>query len=170
VAKQRIQFECGNCGHLSAKWLGVCPSCNEWNTYSEVIQKKESGKKHKIDISTAEPSDAMKLSEVKLHHNDRFSTNLPEFDRVLGGGLVNGSFLLLGGDPGIGKSTLMLQVAKKCPEMKILYIAGEESASQIKQRAGRIGLKGENLYVSSSTRIQQVVAPGAEIKTGPVGY
>ncbi|MCC5904959.1 MAG: DNA repair protein RadA [Balneolaceae bacterium] len=165
MAKQRVQFECGNCGHLSAKWLGVCPSCNEWNTYSEVVQKKESSKKHKVDISTVETADATRLSDVKPNQNsDRFSTNLEELDRVLGGGLVRGSFSLLGGDPGIGKSTLMLQVAKKCPEMKILYIAGEESASQIKQRAGRIGLKGENLYVSSSTQIQQVVAQARKIQ------
>jgi DNA repair protein RadA/Sms len=165
VAKQRVQFECGNCGHLSAKWLGVCPSCNEWNTYSEVVQKKESSKKHKVDISTIETADATRLSDVKPNQNsDRFSTNLEELDRVLGGGLVRGSFSLLGGDPGIGKSTLMLQVAKKCPEMKILYIAGEESASQIKQRAGRIELKGENLFVSSSTQIQQVVTQARKIK------
>jgi DNA repair protein RadA/Sms len=165
VAKQRVQFECGNCNHLSAKWLGVCPSCNEWNTYSEVIQKKESKKKHKVDISTSEQSDAIRLSDVKTDQNgDRKSTNLAEFDRVLGGGLVGGSFSLLGGDPGIGKSTLMLQVAEKCPDMKILYIAGEESASQIKQRAGRIGLKGENLFVSSTTQIQQVVAQARKLK------
>ena len=157
MAKQRIQFECGNCGHLSAKWLGVCPSCNEWNTFSEKAEQKKSSKKHKVDVSISDQSDAKRLSDVRYHDRERVSSNLQEFDRVLGGGFVAGSLSLLGGDPGIGKSTLMLQVAHNCPGLKILYVAGEESASQIKQRGGRIGLKGENLYVSSDTDIQSVI-------------
>lgn len=156
MAKPKIYFECGNCGHLSPKWLGVCPSCEEWNTYTEKQEIRENTKKHKIDISSTSDQ-AIRLSEVKSGSRDRFSTNLQEFDRVLGGGLTCGSFSLLGGDPGIGKSTLMLQVAHQSPDLKILYIAGEESASQIKQRAGRIGLKGDNFYVSSSTEVKQVV-------------
>jgi len=156
LAKEKTYFECGSCGHLSPKWLGVCPGCEEWNTFSEKKIVKEHTKKHKIDISS--PGDAaIRLSEVKLGNRERISTNLQEFDRVLGGGLTRGSFSLLGGDPGIGKSTLMLQVAHKCPGLKILYIAGEESASQIKQRARRIGLNGDNLYVSSSTEVKHVI-------------
>jgi len=164
VAKQRVQFECGNCGHTSAKWLGVCPACNEWNTYSEIIEKPKSSKKHKVDVSVSDHVEAIRLVDVSHQNSERFSSNLNEFDRVLGGGFVNGSLSLLGGDPGIGKSTLMLQVAHHCPEMKILYVAGEESASQIKQRGGRIGLKGENLYISSNTDIQSVISQARKFK------
>lgn len=157
MAKDRIRFICGNCGHDSPKWQGVCPSCNEWNTFSEqkvVPSKKE---KNKISISDLGENRVTALSKVQIFDNDRFSTNLAEFDRVLNGGFVKGSFSLLGGDPGIGKSTLMLQVAKTCPDKKILYVAGEESASQIKQRASRIGLKGDNLFISSHTEIRSVI-------------
>lgn len=166
MAKTKIQFECSSCGHLSAKWLGVCPACDEWHTFEEKISVPASSKKHKVDISggNGAPDDAVKLSDVRVHNQNRLSTNLQEFDRVLGGGLINGSFLLLGGDPGIGKSTLMLQVAERCPDWKILYVAGEESAGQIKQRAGRIGLKGDNLFIYSNTEIKSVIAQARKIK------
>ncbi len=164
MAKQRIQFQCGNCGHTSAKWLGVCPSCNEWNTYSEIVEQPQKSKKHKVDVSVSDQADVIRLTDVSRQTSERFSSNLDEFDRVLGGGFVNGSLSLLGGDPGIGKSTLMLQVAHQSPEMKILYVAGEESASQIKQRGGRIGLKGENLYVSSNTDIRSVISQARKLK------
>ena len=163
MAKERTQFECSNCGHISQKWLGVCPKCEEWNTFRESVRVKESKKKHKVDISSRE-EDAIKLTDVKMESHGRFSSNIREFDRVLGGGFVKGSFMLLGGDPGIGKSTLMLQVVKVCPDMQILYIAGEESASQIKQRGERLGLEGENLYISSSTEVRQVVAQARKMQ------
>jgi len=106
LAKQKIRFECTNCGNESPKWLGVCPSCNEWHTYEERVEEKKESKKHKVDISSDGQSEAVKLSDVEIEDNDRRKTGLQELDRVLGGGLVNGSFVLLGGDPGIGKSTL----------------------------------------------------------------
>lgn len=162
MARAKIYFECGSCGYLSPKWLGVCPSCEEWNTFSEKVDLKDHTKKHKVDISLSDEQTIL-LSEVTVNEKDRISTNLKEFDRVLGGGLTRGSFSLLGGDPGIGKSTLMLQVARYSPEIKILYIAGEESVSQIKQRASRIGLKGDNLYVQASTEIKQVINQVREI-------
>lgn len=160
MAKTKVQFECSNCGHLSAKWLGVCPTCGEWHTFEEIVSEPAASKKHKVDISSGNgsPAEAVRLADVQIQDQNRLSTNLQEFDRVLGGGVIRGSFLLLGGDPGIGKSTLMLQVAARCPGWKILYIAGEESASQIKQRAGRIGLDGNNLLVYSSTEIKSVIA------------
>lgn len=167
MSKSKIQFECSSCGHLSAKWLGVCPACGEWHTFEEKQSAPSfSGKKHKVDISSGDETDraAVRLSDVTYNEKDRKSTRLEEFDRVLGGGLIAGSFLLLGGDPGIGKSTLMLQVAKTCPDWKILYIAGEESASQIKQRAARIGLRGENLLIYSHTEIRSVIAQARKEK------
>ncbi|WP_069130654.1 DNA repair protein RadA [Rhodohalobacter halophilus] len=165
MAKPKIQYECSACGHLSAKWLGLCPACGEWHTFEEKFtEKKSSSKKHKVDISNTESPDAVALSEVKQSKEERTSTNLVEFDRVLGGGVVDGSFLLLGGDPGIGKSTLMLQVAKERSDLKILYIAGEESASQIKQRAGRIGMSGENLLIYNNTDVRNVIDQARKIK------
>jgi DNA repair protein RadA/Sms len=158
VAKSKVQYVCSSCDHTSAKWLGLCPSCGEWHTFEEKQQVKESSsKKHKVDISSDEENKPVRLTDVQFQNKDRESTNLNEFDRVLGGGLIRGSFLLLGGDPGIGKSTLMLQVAQRREEWTILYVAGEESASQIKQRASRIGLNGENLFVFSSTDIRAVI-------------
>ncbi|MCC5942395.1 MAG: DNA repair protein RadA [Balneolaceae bacterium] len=157
MAKDRIRFICSNCGHDSPKWQGVCPSCNEWNTFSEQKVVKAKKEKNKISISDGESHKITALSDIIISDADRFSTNLTEFDRVLNGGFVRGSFSLLGGDPGIGKSTLMLQVAKNCPDKKILYIAGEESGSQIKQRASRIGLKGENLFISSHTEVRDII-------------
>jgi DNA repair protein RadA/Sms len=164
VAKSKIEYECSSCGHLSAKWLGLCPACGEWHTFEEKTTVKASSKKHKVDVSTADPAEAVRLSDVTFSDEDRRSTNLQELDRVLGGGLIKGSFLLLGGDPGIGKSTLMLQMALKCPDWNILYIAGEESASQIKQRSSRIGLKGENLLIYSNTEIQSIIAQARKVK------
>jgi DNA repair protein RadA/Sms len=164
MAKEKIQFECGNCGHLSPKWLGVCSKCGEWNTFTEKREKKKKSKKHKVEISDSDQSEAVRLSDVGTEHQLRVSTNLNEFDRVLGGGFVDGSFTLLGGDPGIGKSTLMLQTAKNSPDLKILYIAGEESSSQIKQRADRIELSGENLYISSNTDVQSVIRMARKVK------
>lgn len=158
MAKERIRFICSNCGHDSPKWQGVCPSCNEWNTFSEQKVVKAGKEKNKIAISDDGGSKITALSDIEISDADRFSTNLKEFDRVLNGGFVRGSFSLLGGDPGIGKSTLMLQVAKNCPDKKILYIAGEESGSQIKQRASRIGLKGENLFISSHTEVRDIIS------------
>lgn len=164
MAKQKVQFECSNCDYISPKWLGVCPSCSEWHTFEEKVPVEKSSKKHKVDISTGSSAGAIKLSDVKYQDTDRQSTRMQELDRVLGGGLIKGSFLLLGGDPGIGKSTLMLQLSKTCPEWKILYVAGEESPSQIKQRAERIGLKGENLYIYSDSNIDQIIEQARKIK------
>lgn len=165
MAKSKIQYECSACGHFSAKWLGLCPACGEWHTFEEKItESKKSSKKHKVDISQEDAPDAVALDDIKLSKEERTSTRLSEFDRVLGGGLVDGSFLLLGGDPGIGKSTLMLQVAKQRSDLNILYIAGEESASQIKQRAGRIGMKGQNLLIYNNTDVRNVIAQARKIK------
>jgi len=164
MAKQKVQFECENCGHISPKWLGVCPKCSEWNTFTEKREQKKSSKKHKVEISEPLDAEAIRLTDIGMEHQERISTNLSEFNRVLGGGFVEGSFTLLGGDPGIGKSTLMLQTAKNSGNLKILYVAGEESGAQIKQRAVCIGLNGENLYISSNTDVQSVIHVARKLK------
>src|SRR5690625_2967600 len=136
MSKDKVQFECSHCGQLSAKWLGVCPSCDQWNPFKEVVVRSSVKKaKHKDDFLKVGGDEKSRLSEKNDQVNGRFNSNISELDRVLGGGFVKGSFMLLGGDPGIGKSTLMLQAAKQLPDLDILYIAGEESATQIKQRA-----------------------------------
>ncbi len=164
MAKQKITFECSNCEYSSPKWLGVCPSCNKWHTFEEKAEEKKQ-QKHKVDISeTEDQQDAIPLTSVASHDQDRQSTGIEELDRVLGGGIVNGSFLLLGGDPGIGKSTLMLQLAKTKPDWPILYVAGEESPSQIKQRAARLSVNGDQLYIYSSSNIDSIIAQARKLK------
>jgi DNA repair protein RadA/Sms len=145
----------------------MCPACGEWHTFEEKVSRpKSSAKKHKVDISESADEEPVRLKDVTYRKDERISTNLDELDRVLGGGLIRGSFLLLGGDPGIGKSTLMLQVANRCPDLQMLYVAGEESASQIKQRAGRIGLKGDNLLIYSNTDVRKVIDQARKVKPG----
>lgn len=143
----------------------MCPSCNEWHTFEEKTEEKKPSKKHKVEIGPEdEQQDARPLSDVKDEEHNRQSTGIGELDRVLGGGVVKGAFLLLGGDPGIGKSTLMLEVAKSRPGWKILYVAGEESPTQIKQRAARLNVKGDMLYVYSNSNIDSIIAQARKIK------
>jgi DNA repair protein RadA/Sms len=159
VAKIVTQYVCQQCGYSVPRWTGKCPGCGEWNTLSEeVINRSELRKErkksaHKPNIST--------LSSVDLKSDERILSGLPEFDRVLGGGLVPGGVLILGGDPGIGKSTLMLQVADLLHRHKILYVAGEESPRQIKLRAERLKIAHpESIYVLPETDlflVQQVI-------------
>lgn len=165
MAKQKVTFVCSNCDYSSPKWLGVCPSCNEWHTFEEKVEQKKKSQKNKVDISTDDyEADAVPLTSVQNNEHDRQPTGITELDRVLGGGIVKGSFLLLGGDPGIGKSTLMLQLSKTKPDWTILYVAGEESPSQIKQRAARLGIAGDNLYIYSNSDIDSVIAQARKLK------
>ena len=135
MAKTKTVFVCNSCGYESAKWLGKCPACNEWNSfYEEKVTKTSEKSNAKIQ---AKPP--MLLKEVVGSESTRISTGFSELDRVLGGGLVVGSLLLLGGEPGIGKSTLILQICQNVKtEGKVLYVSGEESAEQIKLRADRL--------------------------------
>ncbi|MGF1670580.1 MAG: DNA repair protein RadA [Balneolaceae bacterium] len=164
-AKIKTTYECSNCGYTSPKWLGMCPACSEWHTFAEITRDDEAGQKHKIDISEHRGDDkVLKLNDISFKNQDRTQSKIGELDRVLGGGFVSGSLILLGGDPGIGKSTLTLQVAKNNPAMKILYVAGEESGSQIKQRAVRLKIDGENLLIYQNTEIASVIRKAREIK------
>ncbi|GAA5523031.1 DNA repair protein RadA [Fodinibius salicampi] len=155
-----MQFVCDECGHTSTKWLGNCPNCGSWHTFKEfkVERKTKSEKEHKGKVEGLNDSQPpQKLDDIKSNSEERFLSHIQELDRVLGGGFVPGSFILLGGDPGIGKSTLTLQLGKAVSDLKILYCAGEESAGQIKQRARRLGVESNNFYIYTETDINKVL-------------
>lgn len=160
MPKDRIKYVCGECGHSSTKWLGNCPNCGSWHTFKEfkVERKTKSEKQHKGKVEgLKESEDPQKLHEIEVEAEERFLSNIQELDRVLGGGFMPGSFILIGGEPGIGKSTLTLQIGKARPDLDVLYCAGEESAAQIKQRAKRLGVSSENFYIFTDTDIDKVL-------------
>ncbi len=154
MSKNKTVFVCSGCGYESPKWMGKCPACNEWNSFYEekVVSSSnlKSGKKKEI-------SKPIELNKIEGKSESKISTGFNELDRVLGGGLVNGSLILLGGEPGIGKSTLILQICNKIKtDGKVLYISGEESGEQIKLRADRLGVKNDNLLFLSETNIENI--------------
>ena len=155
MAKSKTVFVCNSCGYESAKWLGKCPSCNEWNTFfEEKITSTKSGSGKTKERKSATP---VQLGNVEKKTTQRVSTGIEELNRVLGGGLVEGSLILLGGEPGIGKSTLILQICDKVKvNGKILYVSGEESAEQIKLRADRLNINNENIMFLAETDIDLV--------------
>jgi len=150
MAKTKSSFFCQNCGNQSTRWLGKCPACNEWNTYVEevIVSKDDKKKGYKKGDKAATPKP---IHEVDHEKEERITTRSVELDRVLGGGLVTGSIVLIGGEPGIGKSTLLLQVALNMQGIKILYVSGEESHRQLKMRADRIGLNNPDCYILNET-------------------
>lgn len=156
-SKKSTVFFCQNCGFESAKWMGQCPGCREWNTFVEEQVSTAALKKNGTQGSTARQKPAV-LSEITMEKEDRISTGMQELDRVLGGGVVAGSLTLVGGDPGIGKSTLLLQVCRNFSDAgaKVLYISGEESLKQIKMRAGRIGSFNDNLLLLCETNLSLI--------------
>ena len=147
-------FFCQNCGYESSKWAGQCPACKEWNTFVEEVVDKKALKTRK-DVAEVIPRT---FSQIELSDEIRISTHMPEMDRVLGGGIVPGSMLLVGGDPGIGKSTLLLQICRNlsADQIPVLYVSGEESAQQIKMRANRMGQFSESLTVLSETNLDLI--------------
>lgn len=156
ASKAKNVYVCSSCGYESAKWFGCCPGCNEWNTMSEVFKAPENTKKVTRSVS-ALTSSVQKINEISCDSEIRYKTGLNELDRVLGGGIVKGSLVLLSGDPGIGKSTILLQICQYLGQsLKILYVSGEESAHQIKLRAGRLGVDTENLSVFCETDVQVI--------------
>ncbi len=162
MAKTKTTFFCNNCGSQYAKWIGKCTSCNEWNTIAEEIVQKEEKRAWKQTISTKKVSKALKIANIVLNEEDRIQTLNNEFDRVLGGGLVKGSVLLLGGEPGIGKSTLLLQIALSINK-KVLYVSGEESQSQIKMRAERLSSINSDCLILTETKTQNIFRSIEEI-------
>ena len=156
MAKTKTTYFCQECGAESPKWIGKCSACGQWNTYVEEVVSKKSASSNPIsEIMGAPTSKPQLISKVEANEADRINTGNNELNRVLGGGLVAGSLTLLGGEPGIGKSTLVLQMALNIPNKKILYISGEESAQQLKLRAERIGGYLDSCYIVSETSLEK---------------
>ena len=152
MAKSKLKYICSNCGYESLRWIGKCPECDSWNSFVEELV--ETGKKKQ---SPAKSNVALhKINEITANEAERIKTNIEEFDRVLGGGLMPGSVVLLGGDPGIGKSTLVMQA---CANLKnaVLYVSGEESSKQIKLRAERLKITSDNFYVMPETDLHTIL-------------
>lgn len=157
MAKASTVYFCQNCGAQSPKWIGRCPSCGEWNTYAEEIVKKESGRESSLgEIRSRRKVAPVPIDKVTAGKERRINTGTAELNRVLGGGMVPGSLVLIGGEPGIGKSTLMLQVALRFEKYKILYVSGEESEQQIKMRADRIGTANPSCLLLTETNTQNI--------------
>ncbi|KSU02279.1 DNA repair protein RadA [Lactococcus lactis] len=163
MAKKKSSFVCQNCGYKSAKYLGRCPNCGEWSSFVEEVEVQEV-KNQRVSM-TGERSKPLKLDEVELFDTPRIETDLDEFNRVLGGGVVPGSLVLIGGDPGIGKSTLLLQVSTQLASRgRVLYVSGEESAQQIKLRAERLGDIDRDFYLYAETNMQSIRAEVERLK------
>ena len=162
--KRKTVYCCSECGNETSNWAGRCPACGAWNTLQEVTIETGIGKKSAVSARAA-AGKAKPLSELDTSEEIRFATGISEFDRVLGGGAVAGSLVLVGGAPGIGKSTLLLQMCASAGNgRKILYVTGEESQRQLKLRAMRLGVDGENIYVLAETDIDSIIAAIDELK------
>ncbi|WP_317899141.1 DNA repair protein RadA [Aurantibacillus circumpalustris] len=169
MSKTKTTFFCQNCGAQAAKWIGKCPSCNEWNTYvEEVLHKESKNDRLQLFSSNKNPKNtsnkSILLQEVGLQDFPRIAVPGKELTRVLGGGIVPGSLVLFGGEPGIGKSTLMLQLALRLKNLKILYVSGEESEQQIKMRAERIGVTTDSCFILQETNTQNIFQQISEIQ------
>jgi len=156
MSKQRSSYFCQNCGNQSPKWLGKCPSCGEWNTFVEELIQKEEKMSWRGNTTLKVAPKPKPLHEVSFEEQKRLVTTDGELNRVLGGGIVAGSLILIGGEPGIGKSTLMLQIALQLVDQKVLYVSGEESDQQIKMRAERLGIQSNNCFVLNETATQNI--------------
>lgn len=158
MSKAVVKFFCKNCGHVAPKWLGKCPSCEAWNSFTEeIVQKSTTSTKQLWGKSNGQKSEAIKIQEIVEGEEQRFILTDNELNRVLGGGLVSGSITLIGGEPGIGKSTLLLQLALQL-KRKVLYVSGEESETQLKMRAERIGINNDECYVICETSLGNLLS------------
>jgi DNA repair protein RadA/Sms len=156
LKKTKTSFFCQHCGYMSPKWLGKCPSCNGWNCFAEeLVSEPDSGSRAEMAFN----GKPMPIEEIPAEEGERTLTGIVEIDRVLGGGIVSGSAILIGGEPGIGKSTLMLQVMKNLAQngQKVLYVSGEESAHQIKLRSNRIGAAARDLLVLVEVSLEKIL-------------
>jgi len=163
MSKTKTSFFCQNCGAQYPKWLGQCTSCHQWNTIVEEVIQKEEKRNWKQSSAVKKANKALKINEISLNKEDRIPIKNKELNRVLGGGIVKGSMILLGGEPGIGKSTLLLQIALTIPK-NILYVSGEESQSQIKMRAERLQITNTNCLILTETNTQQIFRAIEETK------
>jgi DNA repair protein RadA/Sms len=165
MPKSKTVFVCQNCGAESPKWIGRCPSCKEWNTYHEEIITPASSRK--LSFTTeVEKSKPELLDNIKADEKNRHKTGMAELDRILGGGMVGGSLILLGGEPGVGKSTLALQLALALKNTKILYVSGEESNEQISLRSRRLKGSNPSCYILSETELENILAHSENLKPG----
>lgn len=164
MAKAKSIYVCNNCGSESPKWLGKCPLCGEWNTYHEEVVRNEAASRPTVSGFHAPKSKPVLLSDVELAQQPRLSTGGSELDRVLGGGIVPGSLILIGGEPGIGKSTLVLQTVLHMNRFKVLYVSGEESVQQLKLRAERINADNHQAWFVSETSLEEIFIHTAAIK------
>jgi DNA repair protein RadA/Sms len=158
MAKAKSVFYCQSCGYESAKWLGKCPSCNAWNTFAEEIVTKDVANKNdwRQETTRSRAPKAKTLEEIVTTKDIRINTGDQELNRVLGSGIVPGSLILIGGEPGIGKSTLMLQIALQLKSQRILYVSGEESEQQLKMRAERIDKNSPNFFLLTETNTKNI--------------
>ena len=167
MSKVKTGFFCQNCGYESAKWLGKCPGCQQWNSFVEELIQKDNNKnlsgwqEYSVDSS---PKKTQALQNIKTKETTRLITSDQELNRVLGGGIVAGSLILIAGEPGIGKSTLFLQMGLHLQNVKVLYISGEESEQQIKMRADRLGFANENFYLLTETSTQTIFSEIKKLK------
>ena len=166
MAKQVSKYICQNCGYVSLRWLGKCPECDSWNSFVEEIVHTD---KHKLkskssDILSAKLTNLSKVADINITEDKRIVSTIEELDRVLGGGVVPGSVVLVGGDPGIGKSTLMMQLSDKIKSNVILYVSGEESPKQIKLRCERLGFAHDEFYILSETSLEIIAAVVDKLK------
>ncbi len=158
MSKTKIKYICSNCGYESLRWIGKCPECESWNSFTEEIVETSP---RKANISKAK-FNYSKILDISANEDDRIKTGITEFDRVLGGGIMPGSVILLGGDPGIGKSTIAMQAAASIKE-KVLYVTGEESEKQIKLRSGRLKVKSDSFFVQAETELSNILGAIKEI-------
>ena len=164
MAKIKTAFFCQNCGHQTSKWLGKCPSCSEWNTFVEEVVSNNDSTVVAFSTSNGKTAKPQVIQEIERKTEERIRLRDNELNRVLGEGLVPGSLILFGGEPGIGKSTLMLQLAVSENALRVLYVSGEESEQQIKMRAERIGLDNNACYILTETNLQNIFVQAEEIK------
>ena len=165
MAKTKTAYVCTECGYDSPKWYGKCPSCGSWNTMAEELIREEKQGKQLNLLTPGGGNRPVRLREIAGTEDARFSTGIGELDRGLGGGMVKGSLVLVSGAPGIGKSTLLLQACKSlCESSCVLYVTGEESLSQIKMRADRLGIDGDNLLICAETQIDQILLSAMQMK------
>ena len=165
MAKTKTVWYCSSCGNESPKWMGRCPACGEWNTMVEAPSEKgkASAPSRGSGLRSSGERRPLPLKEIDYSNEPRLSLGMGEVDRLLGGGIVPGSLVLIGGEPGIGKSTLSLQIPLRCPELKTLYVTGEESSKQVKMRAERLGGAGAECLIFCETKIEDIIAEAESI-------
>ncbi len=166
MAKTKTVYICSNCGADSPKWIGKCPNCGEWNTYVEetVVKESPAARRGAAAFSSSTKPRPILLRDISAEKEERLDMKDEELNRVLGGGLVRGSLVLIGGEPGIGKSTLILQTVLKLPELRVLYVSGEESSKQLKMRADRIDPDNQNCLILCETNLEQIFAHVENVK------